>query len=437
MDKLIPRLYKEYGMYVNHSRAFPIDLDGLKPVERRVLLTAYQVARDKFIKSAKVDGAVIGSYHPHSSCYGTIVQLVNQGFLDGKGNFGNNIGVEPSPAAASRYTECRLAKKTYEIALKLVEYVDFVESELDPEPEFLPVMFPLCFLGKEYTQGIGFGFKTLIPCYDIKDLKSRLISLLKKDEKKPIIKPYTNCKILSPDKDLESLLTTGKGSVVFQGIHKIDNVHCKAIIKTFPPGKKFETILGKFEKELNNQDIGYNDESSGENGGTHIIFEVLKSRNRDDIFKSFVKKLTTALTSTVSFEIVVVDHNTRNVKGMSVDEMLLNTLSNYISVNMRMLKENETKVLYSIEEVKLLDRVKPSLKKYLGNKELGVDEIIEKIAEEIKEDKDKIKKLFQKYTITKLLTFKADHDELQQKLKSLKDNIKNINQFVIKQYEEL
>ena len=68
---------------------------------------------------------------------------------------------------------------------------------------------------------------------------------------------------------------------------------------------------------------------------------------------------------------------------------------------------------------------------------MSVDEIIKHIADEIKEDPDKIKKLFQKYTITKLLTFKADHDELQQKLKSLKDNIKNINQFVIKQYEEL
>ena len=49
MDRLIKRLYKSYGAYVNQFRSFPLDIDGLKPVERRVLLSAYQIARDKFV----------------------------------------------------------------------------------------------------------------------------------------------------------------------------------------------------------------------------------------------------------------------------------------------------------------------------------------------------------------------------------------------------
>ncbi len=438
MDTLIPKLYREYGLYINNSRAFPIDIDGLKPVERRVLLSTYQIAKDKFVKSARVDGHTLGHFHPHSSSYGTIVQLVQQGFLDGQGNWGSSIGVEDTPAAAMRYTECRLSKQTLDIALRLIDYVNWNESELDDEPEFFPAMFPLCLLGNEFTSGIGFGYKTLIPCYNLNDLKSRLLSILKKEKVHPIIKPISNCKILSSNQDLENLLTTGKGSIKFQGIFKVESAHCKVIVKSLPPGKTFEkSILGKFVKELNNADIGWIDESSAEHGGTHIVFEVLKQRSRDEIFKSFVKKLTDALTGSISFETIVVDHKTRNIKNMSIDEMLINTFQTYLNVNMRMLKENELKILYSIEEIKLLDRVKPSLKKYLGNKELSVDEIIEKIAAEIKEDKDKIKKLFQKYTITKLLTFKADFDELNQKLKSLKDNIKNINTFVVNQYESL
>lgn len=437
MDNLIPHLYREYGKYVNSSRAFCDSVDGLKPVERRVLLTAYYVARERFVKSAKIDGGTLASYHPHSSCYSTIVQLVNQGFLDGQGNFGSNIGIEPTPPAALRYTECKLNRQIHDISLRLIDFVSWGSSELDDEPEYFPTMFPLCFLGKEYTIGIGFGYKTLIPCYNISDLKNRLLFLIGEKKEKPIIKPITNCKTLSNDNDFEQLLTTGKAKIIYQGLFKVDNIKCKVIIKSFPPGKKFETILNKFVKELNNQDIGWIDESSSEHGGTHIVFEVLKQRNRDTIFKSFIKKLTDAMTSTVPFETIVVNHETKNVKNMSVDEMLLNTFKIYQEINMRMLKSNELKINEAIKEVKLLEKVKPSLKKYISNKELMVDQIIENIGNEIKEDKDKIKELFQKYRITKLLTFKADFDELNSKLESIKNNINNIDRFVIDQYEKL
>lgn len=437
MDNLIPKLYREYGIYVNHSRAFPDSIDGLKPVERRVLLSAYTMARDKFVKSARVDGNTLGRWHPHASSYSTICQLVNQGFLDGQGNFGNNIGVEASPPAAMRYTECKLNKHIFDMALRLVDYVDWVEAELDDEPEFFPTMFPLCFLGKEYTTGIGFGYKTLVPCYDIKDLRNRLLFLLGKISEKPIIKPVTNCKLLSNDEDFEKLLTTGKGTIIFQGIFKLEPSKCKAVIKSLPPGKKFETILGKFDKELTNSDIGWIDESSSDHGGTHIVFEVLKARNRDQIFKAFSKKLSDVMTSTVTFDTVVVDHQTRNVKNMSVDNMLVNTYNTYLKVNMRMLKSNEKKINDAISEVKLLEKIKPSLKKYISDKHFTIDELYGIIAEESKVEKEQVKELFQKYRISKLLTFKADYDELNEKLKTVKDNIKNIDGFVVSQYEGL
>ena len=79
MDRRLPKLYKDYGEYSNW-RTLPFDIDGLKPVERRVLLSAYKIARQKLVKSRQVDAYTIGHYHPHGEVYGTIVQMVRQGY---------------------------------------------------------------------------------------------------------------------------------------------------------------------------------------------------------------------------------------------------------------------------------------------------------------------------------------------------------------------
>ena len=151
MDTFLEKFYREYGEYVNSFRAFPLDIDGLKPVERRILLTSYEVARDKFVKSAKIQGGVTGAYHPHGEVYGTIVQLHHQGFLDGQGNLGSYVGVEGCAPAAMRYTECKLERNTFNLAFELIDYVDRLESEMDPEPPFLPTMFPFCIMDVTLT----------------------------------------------------------------------------------------------------------------------------------------------------------------------------------------------------------------------------------------------------------------------------------------------
>ena len=129
VDNLIPKFYKEYGEYTNSSRAFPLFDDGLKPSERRILLTAYEICKDHFVKSAKLEGTTMAAYHPHASAYKTIVQLVNQGFLDGQGKFGSSIGSDSCEAAASRYTEIKLNKDIKDLAFNLINYVERVESE--------------------------------------------------------------------------------------------------------------------------------------------------------------------------------------------------------------------------------------------------------------------------------------------------------------------
>lgn len=68
MKNIVTSLYADYGRYIDAFRHIPKDIDVLKPVERRILLSVHQVARNKFEKSAKIIGTCIGNYHPHGDC---------------------------------------------------------------------------------------------------------------------------------------------------------------------------------------------------------------------------------------------------------------------------------------------------------------------------------------------------------------------------------
>lgn len=432
MDKLIPFLYGRYGRYVNHSRAFPLDVDGLKPVERRILLSAYEVCRDHYVKSAKVDGNTIAKYHPHSSCYGTIVQLVHQGFLDGQGNFGSDVGVDECPPAAMRYTECRMSKEVLKLVFSLIDYVDWKESELDDEPEFLPTMYPLCLLGNNYTEGIGFGFKTLIPCYKIEDLHKRLLFLLGIEKEEPIIKPISKCNIVSTDLELKQLLTTGKAAIKFEGIYEVDKKNYKVTVRSWPSNRNFESILNKLSKHLDTSDVGFNDLSSSE---TNIVFEINKQRNREEIFTSFLKSLKPSLSGSISFDINVVTRD-RVIKNISVDELLLNTFNIYKTIYLKMLNSKKSKCLEFLDECRLIEKIKPSLAKNMKQVE-NIDETVEKISSDSKVAVEIVKAIITKYRIVKLLTTKFDHQSIQTEIDDFDNKINNLDKVVISDYKQI
>jgi len=440
MDKLVPQAYKRYGLYVNNFRSLPLDLDGLKPVERRILLTAYWIAREKFVKSARVEGTCMAKLHPHSGAYGTIVQMVKQGFITGQGNWGVYFGMDPLGAAASRYTECKLSKSTIDMAFNLIKHVPWSESELDDEPEYLPTRYPFCLMGNDYTQGIGFGYRTYIPCFDVEDLKARLLWLLGgKKTTEPIIKPKSDCKITALNVDLQTLLTVGKAKIELNGIISVSNAQCKVVVKSWPPGKRFESILNRpsIKKQLIAQDIGFIDSSTGKTG-TAIIFTVLKQRNRQKIFNLFVKNIKAALKGSVSFETITVDKQ-KNVQVSSIDDMLLNTYKMYTEANKRMLTYEVVKTNDAILEMNCLDKIKDPLIQIIGKKgsKLTKKEFpttIKKIASMSKQSEDVVKHLLSKYHIQKLLTFKTDTQDLNDKLVDLQTKLNQLDKFVLAQY---
>src|SRR5688572_31490952 len=134
-ERVLPRFIEEemresfldYSMSVIVQRALPDVRDGLKPVHRRILyamLEAGLTATRPYKKSATVVGDVLGKYHPHGdmAVYDAMVRMVQPfslryPLLDGQGNFGS---VDGDPAAAYRYTECRLAP----IAMEMLRDID-------------------------------------------------------------------------------------------------------------------------------------------------------------------------------------------------------------------------------------------------------------------------------------------------------------------------
>lgn len=429
MDTLLPKLYKEYGLYSNW-RQLPSELDGLKPVERRILFSAYQIARTKLAKSARVDGHVIGNYHPHGSVYGSIVQLVRQGLLEGQGNFGCNVGVEPVGAAASRYTEIKLPESTINLAFQNLKYVKWERNDLDQdEPLFLPVKFPICLLGQDYTQGIGFGYRTLIPCYTVGNLFSRLKWLLGELKTKPTIAPITDCEITSQPRVLEQLLTTGEAKVDVTGVLEINKMTNVATLKSWPPGKRFEAILKKLEPHLSSGEIGFSDLSTTE---TKIVFKVLRERNRDKIFNSFLKKMQAAITGSISFSVLVTTTE-GTVVTKSVDNLLLETFERFKGTTKDMLLASIDEIQRQIEEYQLLAVIRPDIGRCLNDNN-DYHTTIGITSRKTGIDQDTIEKLVQKYRIKKLLTIDLDTKELIDKKEELDQNVKDIDNFALAQY---
>ena len=429
MDNNLPRLYKEYGMYSNY-RNFPLDIDGLKPVERRVLLSAYKIAKNNLVKSRQVDAYTIGHYHPHGECYGTIVQLVRQGFLIGQGNFGNTAGVEPVGAAAPRYTECKIHPKTIDLAFKYIDHVPWVDTELgDTEPEFLPTMFPLCLMGSDNSQGIGFGFKTYLPCYNIADLYQRLLWLIGVRKRKPIIVPITDCNIVADKNQLDKLLTKGKAKIDVEGVIQVDEIRNKVTLKSWPPGKRFQSFLTKFSKELNEGIIGYADLSCEE---TEIVFEILRERNRDKIFKEFLEKMREVLKGSISFDSIIINKEGK-VLTKSIDDMLLDTYKMFCSVNENMLNHEIKSIEEMINEYNALEVIRKPLSNCIKSG-LDIPQTIKIIEDETGVQSKVTRFLIGKYRISKLLTLDTDTTELKNQVKNFENSLKNITEFVLEQY---
>jgi DNA gyrase subunit A len=194
--------FLDYAMSVIVARALPDVRDGLKPVHRRVLYAMHEAGLQPNrprLKCARVVGDVMGSYHPHGdvAIYDTLVRMaqpfsLRYPLIDGQGNFGN---IDDYPAAAMRYTECRLTRLATELLRDIdADTVDFSPNydESRREPSVLPSRFPNLLVNG--SSGIAVGMATNIPPHRLEETIGAVLQLIDK-----------------PDSNVEDLMRHVKG----------------------------------------------------------------------------------------------------------------------------------------------------------------------------------------------------------------------------------
>jgi DNA gyrase subunit A len=221
--------YLNYALSVITSRALPDVRDGLKPVQRRILYTMWQqnlTADTKHRKCAKVVGDVMGNYHPHgdTALYETLVRMaqpfsLRYPLVDGSGNFGSLDG---DPAAAMRYTECRLARLSDELLAEIDESTVPFRPNYDgtkTEPVVLPSRIPNLLVNG--ATGIAVGMATNIPPHNLNEICTALVKLLDNPDLSSVqlcryVKgpdfPTGGQMLNSPD-ELKQIYKTGSGAI--------------------------------------------------------------------------------------------------------------------------------------------------------------------------------------------------------------------------------
>ncbi len=176
-ESMFKENYLEYASYVIRERAIPDIADGLKPVQRRILHSLFEMDDGKFHKVANVVGHCM-KYHPHgdSSISEALVNLANANlFIDRQGNFGNILTGDP--AAAARYIECRLLEFAKKILYnpKLTPFVDSYDGR-NKEPVHFPSKLPVVIV--QGTEGIAVGMSTKILSHNIGEVIDAMIATL-------------------------------------------------------------------------------------------------------------------------------------------------------------------------------------------------------------------------------------------------------------------
>jgi DNA gyrase subunit A len=247
-DRIIPtdlrgemsRSYLEYAMSVIVGRALPDARDGLKPVHRRILYAMHELgmtADRPFRKCARVVGDVIGKYHPHgdTAVYEALVRMaqdfsMRDRMVDGHGNFGS---VDNDPAAAMRYTECRLTRISQfgliqDIDRDTVNFGDNYDGS-QQEPLVLPARVPQLLLNG--SSGIAVGMATNIPPHNLGELVDGLIALIADPMLTDLeLMQYipgpdfpTGALILGTD-GIRETYTTGRGSVTMRSVASFETI---------------------------------------------------------------------------------------------------------------------------------------------------------------------------------------------------------------------
>lgn len=305
------RSYIDYAMTVIVSRALPDVRDGMKPVHRRVVYAMYDggYRPDRgYNKCSRVVGEVMGQYHPHgdASIYDALVRLVQDWSLryplvDGQGNFGSP---GDDPAAAPRYTECRMAALAMEMVRDIdqdtVDFKDNYDGKTQ-EPTVLPSRFPNLLVNG--SAGIAVGMATQIPPHNLREVAAGVQWFLQNPEApREELLAYLITQIQGPDfptgalilgrKGIEDAYRTGRGSIIMRAVVEVEEIQNRIclVVTELPYQVNPDSLAQKIAELVKDGRLAgiadIRDETSGRTGQRLVI--VLK---RDAVAKVVLNNL--------------------------------------------------------------------------------------------------------------------------------------------------
>ena len=238
IEEEMKKAYIDYAMSVIVSRALPSAEDGLKPVQRRILYTMYQMGlmhNKPTKKCARIVGDCIGKFHPHGdmAVYDALVRMAQDfslryPLIEGQGNFGS---IDGDPPAAYRYTEARLKEISEEMLQDLeketVKMIPNFDNSLK-EPELLPAKIPNLLING--SQGIAVGMMTNMPPHNLSEVIEAVIAYIKKptitiEELMDYIKgPDFPTGAYMFSEGLSDIYKKGKGSIIIKAKASIEKI---------------------------------------------------------------------------------------------------------------------------------------------------------------------------------------------------------------------
>ena len=330
--------YLAYALSVIVERALPDVRDGMKPVHRRVIYAMYDggYRPDRgYNKCSRVVGDVMGKYHPHgdSAIYDTLVRMAQSWsmrnmLVDGQGNFGSP---GDDPAAAMRYTECRMAPLAMEMVRDIdKDTVDFVPNYdgKTQEPTVLPARFPNLLVNG--SAGIAVGMATNIPPHNLSEVIDGCVAYI---ENPDIDLPGLMEHIKGPDfptagiimgrSGIRAAYATGRGKITLRGratIEETKNGRTQIIITEIPYMVNKDRLIENMADLVKEKRIegitGLNDETNRK--GMRIVVDIRKDANAQVILNQLYQY--TQLQDTVGVIMLAIDHKVPKV--MTLKQMI-------------------------------------------------------------------------------------------------------------------
>lgn len=462
LDTVVADRFSRYSKYVIQQRALPDVRDGLKPVQRRILYSMYDLGlqhNKPFKKSARVVGDVIGKYHPHGdiSIYDAMVRMgqewkMSHTLVEMHGNVGS---IDDDPAAAMRYTEARLSEiADYVIGDIKKNTVKFAPNfdDSEKEPVVMPVLIPNLLING--STGIASGFATEMPPHNLNEILDAAIAKIKN----PAIELSKLAKIIQgPDfptggviygtDGIYEAFERGKGRITLASRYNVysDNKYKYIEITEIPYGVIKSKLVHEIDLIVDSEEVAglIEVKDQTDRNGINILITLDKNVNENVIVNYLFLK--TQMRIYYNYNNVVIDNHTPKTMGISA--LLDAYLKHVKDVKVKTIEFDLIKhkarleiVIGFLKVAKITDKVIEVIRKSEDSKQGVIDNLMSAFDFTLNQATAIAELRLYKLSKTDEHTFMFEKQELEEKIKQcelLLTNPDEFNNYLVSLFRDL